>query len=464
MSPYTGRGGPSGRRGPGKKATRRHRTWYTPVAAPGTVPITFGTAVHADEGTFPNPVSPISLGLVLTAGQTGLVGVLFTSGDPLGSSTGPTGGGTWTKLVEIAAGTAKVEIWATAPNGATATSSVSIAHNALLHNTVSVVGVAVSGTIASFGNTPTNSGAGANPTINTVLQEGTNFAVAFFCSDQFTDPTALTGTLLEHFAFSSSSTKDLSHAAVSNTSATPATVTCAITLAAADWAAAAVELRTPVAGGGGTTFPITLAGVLSFVGQLSIKVKRQFAGALTPAGALSRKPKRAFTGAITPAGALTKKDKRSFSGTIGPTGTLVRKPKRSFSGLIGPSGVITTVKKRVQVFAGTIAPIGTLTKKVKRAFTGTVAPTGTVTRKTSRKFSGVIAPAGALIRKPLRKFAGLITPSGAITVKKTIKRAFSGAIGPAGVLTTIFTPGGGGPTLLGVLRQLRGWWRRRHRR
>lgn len=136
-------------------------------------------------------------------------------------------------------------VWITAANGGKAGASFIRANlSAASRDAVLVVtewlGVAAVGIDGSANNTT------ANPSIALTTQDANNFVVTGFGSIGSTIPTALTGTLDKTQA--SDGATPVVGAIVSNTAASPSSVTTAETLAATTWAALAVELRST--GGG----------------------------------------------------------------------------------------------------------------------------------------------------------------------------------------------------------------------
>ena len=98
--------------------------------------------------------------------------------------------------------------------------------------------------VGALGLTNTNSGTGTAPTVSVTTQDNNNWVVAGFAHEGATGTlSAQTGTLRQVKVTSGSSVKG---ALTDNTSATPASVTNAVTATqtGTNWAAAALELRT----------------------------------------------------------------------------------------------------------------------------------------------------------------------------------------------------------------------------
>jgi hypothetical protein len=134
----------------------------------------------------------------------------------------------------------RASLWGTTATGGKAGASFIRANlSAASRDVVLVVtewlGVSAVGVNASANNTT------ANPSIALTTQDANNFSVAGFGSIGATIPTALTGTLEKTQA--SDGATPVVGAIVSNTAATPSSVTTAETLVATTWAALAVELR-----------------------------------------------------------------------------------------------------------------------------------------------------------------------------------------------------------------------------
>jgi hypothetical protein len=205
--------------------------------------IAFLRAASAVDGTFPNPVSPVSVSITLNAGETGVLVFVSVGGTPSTVSS-ISGGGTWTQQVAVTTGTTRVELWATGVNAATSTSTVSVTHSAGGDSAVGA-GVAAYSGVAAFGITATGGALSSNPTVSLTTTGFDSVVVGGLGADlsPFAVPTAGTGTLRHQQAFSSSTVKDLELAIVDNT-ATPLTaLTTSVTLASSQWSAVALELQ-----------------------------------------------------------------------------------------------------------------------------------------------------------------------------------------------------------------------------
>jgi Ethanolamine utilization protein EutJ (predicted chaperonin) len=106
--------------------------------------------------------------------------------------------------------------------------------------------------VAGFGIFTKTNNTNADPTLALTTQDNDNVVCAGFGSVGATLPTAKTGTFRS--ASASSGASPVVCSMNDNTSATPASVTNAVTLAATTWAAVALELRSTV--GGATAVPL----------------------------------------------------------------------------------------------------------------------------------------------------------------------------------------------------------------
>ena len=135
---------------------------------------------------------------------------------------------------------ARTEIWsAKVASGASTTVTVNLAAGSEV-----VCAVAQYSGVGALGLTNTNSGTGTAPTVSVTTQDNNNWVVAGFAHEGATGTlSAQTGTLRQVKVTSGSSVKG---ALTDNTSATPASVTNAVTATqtGTNWAAAALELRT----------------------------------------------------------------------------------------------------------------------------------------------------------------------------------------------------------------------------
>src|SRR5438445_7074019 len=175
----------------------------------------------------------------VTAGNMNIVVVALRQvGSPV--STISDGASTYSREVSKNNTTARTEIWsAKVVAGASTTVTVTLSAGSEV-----VCAVAQYSGVGALGLTNTNSGTGTAPTVSVTTQDDNNWAVAGFAHEGATGTlSAQTGTLRQVKVTSGSSVKG---ALTDNTSATPASVTNAVTATqtGTNWAAAALELRT----------------------------------------------------------------------------------------------------------------------------------------------------------------------------------------------------------------------------
>jgi hypothetical protein len=247
--------------------------------------------------------------------------------------------------------------------------------------------------------------------------------------------------------------------------------------AAGAYASASIALRPvqDVVTGGGTTFPVSVAGgmtpsgvlarqpnrLLAGTGTSSGVVQRQpqktqtggltpagvmqrvtgklFGGALTPTGALATIRLRvlAFTGGLTPTGALTRQTSKLMAGGFTPAGSLIRQVGKSLAGAATPAGTLANIRSRLIALAGSLSPTATLVRQTNKPLAGAEAPTGALVKQTAKHPTGAITPSGvaSLIRSRLLAIAGALTPSGQLA--RTPGKATAGAITPAATVTRV---------------------------
>jgi hypothetical protein len=195
--------------------------------------------------------TPLTPAKTINAGETVIVTVVMTPNTCAVS--GITGGGAYTLKSSVTQGACKVEQWVTsAPGGATAASSLSIAISGAPTRAGCIVETATG--VVAYGNTNTNQGTTANPSIDVNTQDANNYVVAGYgwIEAPTLATTGLTGTL--------SGTDDdgvgLSDAGSNNTRATSGLLTNAVThgtSSSPNWGVCAIELRSTAGGGGGVT-------------------------------------------------------------------------------------------------------------------------------------------------------------------------------------------------------------------
>lgn len=160
-----------------------------------------------------------------------------------------------------------------------------------------------------------------------------------------------------------------------------------------------------LAGGGGTTYYQSAAGVL------------------TPAGYIYRKTGKVTVGTSTPTGSPTKKTSTTVEGSLTPTGSAFKKIGQFVSGVITAAGALSG-NTGVMLFSQAVA--------------GSITMTGALTRKTAKALLGTITVTGALYKKTARLLAGSITGSGTGTQAFTFRKSVAGSITAAGALARQF--------------------------
>lgn len=192
--------------------------------------------------------------VVLSVGGTPVAGGLVVVGVVLKDTTltvngfndDSTGGPmSFTQLVALNVSTTlRVELWATAVGGSKGNFSFLLVNTSGTVNDGAGCFSEYSG-VGSLGPSSSANNTTADPTISVTTQDNNNWVHAFFGSLGATLPTSKTGTLDR--ANASAGVNPVASAETHNSSATPASVTNAVTLAATTWAALAVELRTGTA-------------------------------------------------------------------------------------------------------------------------------------------------------------------------------------------------------------------------
>lgn len=141
---------------------------------------------------------------------------------------------------------------------------------------------------------------------------------------------------------------------------------------------------------GGTTFPQTVGGSLSFVGTLQKQTNKQLVGALSFVGTLQKRTSKTFSGGLT------------FNGTLAAATVFLKSN------------------------TGSLSFTGTLQKQTNKVVTGSLSFAGTLQRQTNKQLVGVLNFVGALARSQI------------------VQKLVTGVLSFAGSLATMFTPGGGG--------------------
>lgn len=206
--------------------------------------IAFGRAANHGQDA---ATTPIAATITINAGETGVLFFLSAFSTGVATVSSVTGGGTWTKRGSSTAnqGGHVMEMWATDAGAATAASSVSVAftggHSG---DDAGLMVLAYTGALA-IGNTNIANAATNPETISITTQDPNNFVVAVltYTDASVADPGGGLGTQRNVIQFVSAS--DIYMFGKDNTSATATSVTCSKGnfSPAADWVAAAIELR-----------------------------------------------------------------------------------------------------------------------------------------------------------------------------------------------------------------------------
>lgn len=205
------------------------------------------TIVNTGLGTTPDQNNIVlSIGTVFTLGScvVAFVSLQDTTKSITGFTDDTDGGAmTFSLVAALNVTGVRIEAWSTTVSGGHANGSFLRANMSGVSEAagtmIEFTGAASIGAHVSANNTT------ADPTISLTTQDVNNYVAAGFAMVGGTLPTSKTGTLQRKTADSGAS--PVANALVSNTAASASSVTDAITLAAATWAAIAIELRT---GGG----------------------------------------------------------------------------------------------------------------------------------------------------------------------------------------------------------------------
>src|SRR5438034_8850376 len=178
----------------------------------------------------------------VTAGNTNIVvGALRQSGGAAPVSTISDGASTCSREVYMDNATlARTEIWsAKVASGASTTVTVTLSAGSEV-----VCAVSQYSGVGALGRTSTNSGSGSALTVSLTTQDNNNWVVAGFAQQGQTGTLSANQGTLRQANKTTSGGAYVKGALTDNTSATPASVTNAVTATQrVEWAAAAMELR-----------------------------------------------------------------------------------------------------------------------------------------------------------------------------------------------------------------------------
>jgi len=199
------------------------------------------------------------------------------------------------------------------------------------------------------------------------------------------------------------------------------------------WGAPVLNMSWLVAGGG-TVYPQSVAGSLSFIGVPVKRTGKVVAGAVTPVGAISRQIGKPMVGNLSPSGFITRATSRMVTGTLSSAGAPTKNTSRALSGVIASAGVL--VRQCGKSIAGTLSPGGTLMRASNRLLVGALSFEGVLVRITARALAGSLTSSGGIKRQTQKFLDGVLTPSG--SAARQISRLLGGTLTWAGDLVSQF--------------------------
>ena len=324
--------------------------------------------------------------------------------------------------------------------GATAATSVSVAHDAVVQSGVACVVATYLGVVA-FGPTNTNSGTSTVPSVAITTQDANNFIIAALGAALGGGAAAAanSGTLRQDVFLVTGAVLDIGLDLVDSTSAGLAALTDSVTIVSNPWTAIGLELRSV----GGSASPATAFPRRENPGGRHphkfggpIQLRRRALVTSVPSATLYS---QAVAGAIALAGALSIQTRRTLAGSITLSGTIAKAVSR--------------------ILSGSITLGGTLTRLIGRALAGSIALSGIVQRQTQRLLAGTIGLAGTVTKQTNRLLTGSITLSG--TLSKARSWLVAGAIALSGILNTLKIAGTGGGGTSPTKHRIAAWLRRR---
>ncbi len=209
-----------------------------------------------------------------------------------------------------------------------------------------------------------------------------------------------------------------------------------------------------ISGGGGTTFPVNMAGAMASAGALARQDGKALTAATASAGTLTRQPRKALAGTGTSAGALTRRAGkqvagtvassgalatvkavlRTFTGAMASAGSLARQTNKPLAGSTSSSGLLTRRPGKALAGSATSAGVLTTARVALLAVAGAMASSGALVRRAGKLLAGTTVTSGTLTRQPRKALAGTLTTSGAVATTRVVVLALAGAMASAGTL------------------------------
>jgi hypothetical protein len=207
------------------------------------------SAVPNDESKAPMPISfissngagarsgPVTVPIAISAHDTVIIVVATDATTSINTPT-DTGGTAYTLIGSTSNGALGLNLYASPPSGALASTSVTC--SVVILNTDVVAIVARYSGVAGFGNSTLNGNTTANPSVVLGTSIAASFAVGAFINNSGSVDTANTGNLRQSIFFSGVA-KDTASLA-DNTASSGFFITNAVTKAASTWASFGLEL------------------------------------------------------------------------------------------------------------------------------------------------------------------------------------------------------------------------------
>lgn len=184
--------------------------------------------------------------------------------------------------------------------------------------------------------------------------------------------------------------------------------------------------------GGGSIYPVSIAGTTDSVGALARRLGRTLSGATSSSGSIPKRANKSLAGTTTNSGALTRRLSKLLSGATTSTGALSisRRIALALSGVTGSTGALA--RRTAKILSGAMASAGVVGKAANKTVGATTASSGTVGRHIAKALTGVTASSGTVGRVLLRALAGATTSTGAVT--RVVQRPLIGAMASAGAV------------------------------
>ncbi len=159
-----------------------------------------------------------------------------------------------------------------------------------------------------------------------------------------------------------------------------------------------------------------LSGGASFVGGLATRLVKllSLAGGISFNGDVSRKISKVFGGALPLSGVLSRSTGKLLAGVQDFSGNIVKKTAVLYAGVVSFAGAIAARLVKLLSLSGGISFNGDISKLPKKSLAGVASFTGGISKKITHTLQGSLSFAGAIYKKTITTLQGSLSFIGSL--------------------------------------------------